>query len=157
MLITTGIILPLAVLLVPILLIRFCKPWVTAFNLAVTNRITSRFAARFPGFGILAHIGRKSGRVYRTPGECFSSLRAPEGFLIALTYGRESKWVKNVLAAGGCELEARGVRYHLSAPTILHDPTRRRFPLPVRIVLRLIGANDFIQFSASSKRQNIAT
>jgi deazaflavin-dependent oxidoreductase (nitroreductase family) len=154
MLITTGIIVPLAILLVPILLIRFRKQWVAAFNLAVTNRITSRFAARLPGFGILTHIGRKSGRVYRTPVNVF---RAPEGFLIALTYGRESKWVKNVLAAGGCELETRGVRYHLSAPTIVHDPTRRRFPLPVRIVLRLIGANDFMQFSASSKRQNIAT
>src|SRR2546429_2026517 len=33
-----------------------------------------------------------------------------------------------------------GVRYRLSAPTIVHDPSRRRFPIPVRIVLRLIGA-----------------
>jgi deazaflavin-dependent oxidoreductase (nitroreductase family) len=152
--ITTAIILLLAFLLVPILLVRFRKRWVAAFNLAVTNRITSRFAHRLPGFGILTHVGRKSGRVYRTPANVF---RAPEGFLIALTYGRESEWVKNVLAAGECELETRGVRYHLSAPTIVHDPTRRRFPLPVRIVLRLIGANDFSQFSASSKRQNIAT
>jgi hypothetical protein len=66
MLITTGIILLLAFLLAPIILIRFRKRWVAAFNLAVTNRITSRFAARLPGFGILAHVGRKSG-VYRTP------------------------------------------------------------------------------------------
>jgi deazaflavin-dependent oxidoreductase (nitroreductase family) len=95
-----------------------------SFNLAVTNRITSRFAARLPGFGILAHVGRKSGRVYRTPVNVF---RVPEGFLIALTYGRESEWVKNVLEAGGCELETRGVRYQLVAPTIVHDPTRRRF------------------------------
>jgi hypothetical protein len=74
---------------------------------------------------------------------------APEGFLIALTYGRESEWVKNVLAAGGCELETHGVRYLLSAPTIVHDPTRRQFPLPVRTVLSLIGANDFMQLSTS--------
>ena len=72
----------LAVLLVPILLIRFRKRWVAAFNLAVTNRITSRFAARLPGFGILTHVGRKSGRVYRTPVNVFesrrdSSLRSP--------------------------------------------------------------------------------
>jgi hypothetical protein len=73
--------------------------------------------------------------------------RAPEGFLIALTYGRESEWVKNILAAGGCELETRGVRYQLFTPTIVHDPTRRRFPIPVRIVLGLIGANDFMQLS----------
>ena len=144
--ITTAVISILAILLVPILLIRFRKRWVAAFNLAVTNRITSRFADRLPGFGILTHVGRKSGRVYRTPVNVF---RTPEGFLIALTYGRESEWVKNVLAAGGCELETRGVRYQLSAPNIVHDPTRRRFPLPVRIVLRLIGATDFMQLATS--------
>jgi hypothetical protein len=73
----------------------------------------------------------------------------PEGFLIALTYGQDSEWVKNVLAAGGCELETRGIGYHLSASTIVYDPTRRRFPIPVRIVLRLIGANDLMQLSIS--------
>jgi deazaflavin-dependent oxidoreductase (nitroreductase family) len=136
----------LTLLLAPILLIRFRKRWVAAFNLAVTNRITSRFAARLPGFGILTHVGRKSGKVYRTPVNVF---RSPRGFLIALTYGRESEWVKNVLAAGGCQLETRGVRLLVSTPTIVHDPTRRRFPIPVRIVLRLIGANDFMRLSTS--------
>lgn len=144
--IATAVILLLTILLAPILLIRLRKRWVAAFNLAVTNRITSRFAARLPGFGILTHVGRKSSRVYRTPVNVF---RAPDGFLIALTYGRESEWVRNVVAAGGCELETRGVRYQLSAPTIVHDPTRRRFPLFVRIVLRLIGANDLMQLSTS--------
>jgi deazaflavin-dependent oxidoreductase (nitroreductase family) len=136
----------LAILLAPILLIRFRKRWVAAFNLVVTNRITSRFATRLPGFGILTHVGRKSGKLYRTPVNVF---RATEGFLIALTYGRESEWVRNVLAAGGCELETRQVLYQLSAPTVVHDPTRRRFPLFVRIVLRLSGANDFMQLSTS--------
>src|ERR1700726_4986115 len=146
MLITTSIISLLAILLAPILLIRFRKRWVAAFNLAVTNRITSRFADRLPGFGILTHVGRKSGRLYRTPVNVF---RAPEGFLIALTYGRESEWVKNVIAAGACQLETRGVLYQLSAPTIVHDPTRRRFPLFVRTVLGIIGANDFMELSTS--------
>jgi deazaflavin-dependent oxidoreductase (nitroreductase family) len=146
MVIAVTIISLLAILGAPILLIRFRKRWVAAFNLAVTNRITSQFAARLPGFGILTHVGRKSCRLYRTPVNVF---RAPEGFLIALTYGRESEWVKNVLAAGGCELETRGEKYQLSAPTIVHDPTRRRFPPFVRMVLRLIGANDFMQLSTS--------
>src|SRR6202162_5478690 len=131
--ITAWGILFLALVLAPILLIRFRKRWVAAFNLAVTNRITSLFAGWLPGFGILTHVGRKSGRVYRTPVNAF---RAPEGFLIALTYGRESEWVRNVIAAGGCKLQTRGVQYQLSAPTIVHDPTRRWFPIPVRIVLR---------------------
>jgi deazaflavin-dependent oxidoreductase (nitroreductase family) len=148
--VTTALIISLlAILLAPILLIRFRKRRVAAFNLAVTNRITSRFAARSPGFGILTHVGRKSGKVYRTPVNVF---RAPEGFLIALTYGRESEWVRNVIAAGGCKLETRGVRYQLSTPIIVHDPTRRRFPSAVRIMLGLIGANDFMQLSMNTQR-----
>jgi deazaflavin-dependent oxidoreductase (nitroreductase family) len=146
MVIAASVISLLAVLLVPILLIRFRKRWVAAFNLAVTNRITSRFANRLPGFGILTHVGRKSGRLYRTPVNVF---RAPDGFLIALTYGRDSEWVRNVLSAAGCQLETRRVFYQLSAPTVVHDPTRRRFPLPVRMILGIIGANDFMQLSTS--------
>jgi deazaflavin-dependent oxidoreductase (nitroreductase family) len=144
--ITAWVISLLVLMLAPILLIRFRKRWVAAFNLAVTNRITSRFAARLPGFGILTHVGRKSGKVYRAPVSVF---RAPEGFLIALTYGRESEWVRNVVSAGACQLETRGVHYQLSSPTVVHDATRRRFPIPVRIVLRLIGADDFMQLSTS--------
>jgi deazaflavin-dependent oxidoreductase (nitroreductase family) len=146
MVIAASVIALLAILLTPILLIRFRKRWVAAFNLAVTNRITSRFAARLPGFGILTHIGRKSGKVYRTPVNVFP---VPDGFLIALTYGRESEWVNNVVAAGACQLQTRRALYQLSAPTIVHDPTRRRFPLFVRTVLGLIGANDVMQLSTS--------
>ena len=146
MVIGASIISLLAFLLVPILLVRFCKRQLAAFHRAVTNRIARPFAARLPGFGIVTNVGRRSGKLYRTPVNVF---RATEGFLIALTYGRESLWVRNVLAAGGCELETRHVLYQLSAPTIVHDPTRRRFPLFVRIVLRLIGANDFMQLSTS--------
>lgn len=128
---------------------RFRKRELAAFNIAVTNRITGRFAGRLPGFGMMTHVGRKSGRLYRTPVNVF---RVSSGFLIALTYGRESEWVKNVLAAGGCQLETRGVRYQLSAPTIVHDPTRQRFPLPVRVILGFVGANDFMQFSTAEAK-----
>jgi deazaflavin-dependent oxidoreductase (nitroreductase family) len=148
--IITAVILLLAIVLAPILLTRFRKRWVAAFNLAVTNRITSRFAARLPGFGILTHAGRKSGKLYRTPVNVF---RASDKFLIALTYGRDSEWVKNVLAAGGCQLKTRGVRYQLSTPTIVHDTTRRRFPPFVRLILGLIGANDFMQMEKCREKK----
>src|SRR5438105_1870421 len=136
----------LLILLAPILLIRFRKRWVAAFNRAVTNRITSRSAARLPGFGVVTHAGRKSARLYKTPLNVF---RVPDGFIIALTYGRDSEGVRNVMAAGGCCLESRCTVYQLSAPTIVHDPTRRRFPFFVRIVLQIIGAEDFIHLSIS--------
>lgn len=134
----------IALVLLPVLLIRFRKRWVAAFNLAITNRVTSPFASRLPGFGLLTHVGRKSGRFYRTPVNVF---RTPDGFMIALTYGQEAHWTQNVLAAGGCRLDTRGHSYQLSAPTVVHDPSRAKFPFPVRIILRIIGAADFLRLS----------
>jgi len=75
--------------------------------------------------------------------------KAHDGFIIALTYSSHSEWVKNVLAAGGCELKTRGNKYELSSPTVVHDPTRRRFPIPVRVVLMIVGADEFMQLSIS--------
>ena len=147
--IIVAVIVVLALIAAPILLIRFRKRWVAAFNKAVVNRITGRFAGRLPGFAILTHTGRKSGRVYRTPVNAF---RAPNGFLIALTYSREAEWVKNVLAAGGAQLETRGVRYELEDPIVVHDPSRQNFPAVVRTILWIIGAAEFMQLSIARKQ-----
>jgi deazaflavin-dependent oxidoreductase (nitroreductase family) len=133
-----------AVILSGILLMRFHKRWLAKFNIAVTNRITGLFAGWLPGFGILTHVGRKSGKAYHTPVNVFP---APNGFIIALTYSSKSEWVKNVRTAGGCELKTVGKRYQLSSPNVVHDPTRRRFPFLVRIVLRLVGASEYMGLS----------
>ena len=128
-----------------ILMMRFRRRWLAKINIAFTNRITGLFAGWLPGFGILTHVGRKSGKVYRTPINVF---RASNGFIIALTYSSQSEWVKNVLAAGGCELKTRGKKYQLSSPNVVHDPTRRRFPIPVRLVLRIVGADEYMELAA---------
>src|ERR1700732_3860421 len=130
-----------------VLMMRFRKRWLAKINIAFTNRITGLFAGWLPGFGILTQLGRKSGRVYRTPVNVF---RASNGFIIALTYSSQSEWVKNVLAAGGCELKTRGKTYQFSAPKVVRDPTRRQFPIPVRLILTLVGADEYMSF------QNVA-
>ncbi|MGA2857869.1 MAG: nitroreductase family deazaflavin-dependent oxidoreductase [Candidatus Sulfotelmatobacter sp.] len=127
-----------------VLMMRFRKRWLAKINIVFTNRITSLFAGWLPGFGILTHMGRKSGKVYRTPVNVF---RVPNGFIVALTYSSQSEWVKNVLAAGGCELKTRGKKYQLSAPKVVRDPTRRRFPFLVRIVLKVVGADEYMELS----------
>jgi deazaflavin-dependent oxidoreductase (nitroreductase family) len=142
--VSTGAIIVIAVAATGILMMRFRKRWLAKINIAVTNRITSLFAGWLPGFGILRHIGRKSGKVYQTPVNVFQT---PNGFVIALTYSSESEWVKNVLAAGGCELKTRGEEYRISAPKVVRDPTRRRFPIPVRLVLTLVGADEYMELS----------
>jgi deazaflavin-dependent oxidoreductase (nitroreductase family) len=131
-----------------VLMMRFRKRWLAKINIAFTNRITSLFAGWLRGFGILTHVGRKSGKVYRTPINVF---RTPTGFVIALTYSSESEWVKNVLAAGGCELKTVGKNYSLSAPKVVRDRTRRRFPIPVRLVLTVVGAEEYMELSTVSR------
>ena len=141
---SVGAIIVIAIAASGILMMRFRERWLAKINIAVTNRITGLFAGWLPGFGILTHVGRKSGKVYRTPINVF---RASNGFIIALTYSSQSEWVKNVLAADGCELRTRGKKYQLSVPKVVHDPTRRRFPVPVRIVLRIVGADEYMELA----------
>jgi deazaflavin-dependent oxidoreductase (nitroreductase family) len=112
------------------------------FNRRVTNRITRPLARRLPGFGVVEHAGRRSGHRYRTPVNVF---RSGASYVIALTYGVESDWVKNVLAARGCDLVTRGHRHRLTAPAIVHDESRRLVPAPVRPVLRLLRVGDFLR------------
>jgi deazaflavin-dependent oxidoreductase (nitroreductase family) len=144
---SAGAIIAIAIAATGILMMRFRKRWLAKVNIVLTNRITNLFAGWLPGFGILTHIGRKSGKVYQTPVNVF---RAPNGFVIALTYSSESEWVKNVLAAAGGELKTRGKNYRLSAPKVVRDPTRRRFPIPVRLVLTLVGADEYMELSNSA-------
>ena len=105
---------------------------IARFNRVVTNRISSLVAGWLPGFGIVEHAGRRSGRVYRTPVNVF---RTWDGYVIALTYGPDTDWVKNVLSAGGCSLQVRGQESRLTAPRIAHDAERRAAPLVVRQIL----------------------
>jgi len=143
---STGALIIVAIAAMGVLLMRFRKRWLAKINIAFTNRITSLFAGWLPGFGILTHAGRKSGKVYRTPINVF---RASNGFIIALTYSSQSEWVKNMLAAGGCELKTRGKTYQLSAPKVVRDSTGRRFPVLVRVVLRIVGANEYMELSTT--------
>jgi deazaflavin-dependent oxidoreductase (nitroreductase family) len=93
------------------------------FNRRVTNRVTGPLAPWLPGFGVVVHSGRKSGREYRTPVNVF---RHGGGYVIALTYGAEADWVRNVLAAGRATLLTRGGRLELTGPELVHDESRGR-------------------------------
>jgi hypothetical protein len=59
-------------------------------------------------------------------------------------------------AAGGCELRTPGKWYQPSAQKVVRDPTRRRFPIPVRLVLRTVGANEYMELSASRPTHGVA-
>ena len=116
------------------------KP-VGRFNRRVTNRITRHFAGWMPWFGIVIHVGRRSGRVYRTPVNVF---RDGNRYVFALTYGPDTDWVRNVVAAGGCEIETRRRTIRLHDPQRFPDPSRSAMPIPVRWALALFRVDEFL-------------
>jgi deazaflavin-dependent oxidoreductase (nitroreductase family) len=117
---------------------------VARFNRYVTNRVLGPLAPHLPAFGVVVHRGRNSGHRYRTPVNVF---RRPGGFVVALTYGPNADWVRNVLAEGGCILETRGRRLRLTQPRVFHDETRRSVPAPLRPLGRLARVSDFLDLS----------
>ena len=117
-------------------------------NRRVTNHLLGGLAQRLPGFGVVVHQGRASGRQYRTPVNVF---RRGDRFTIALTYGRNADWVRNVLAEGRCTLETQGRALCLSRPQLFHDEGRHAVPPPVRLVLGLVKVSDFLELTIDNE------
>jgi deazaflavin-dependent oxidoreductase (nitroreductase family) len=126
---------------------------IARFNRRFTNKLTLRVAGYLPGFAIVNHLGRRSGRAYRTPVNAF---RTDDGYIIALTYGAQSDWVKNVLAEGSCELQTRGRRVRLTNPRIETDNSKGWAPLPVRLILDLIDAPEYMRLSAAYRSSAVS-
>jgi deazaflavin-dependent oxidoreductase (nitroreductase family) len=114
------------------------------WNKAGLNRLTRHVAPWMPGFGVIVHRGRRSGRCYQTPVNVFS---AGDGYVIALTYGPDTDWAKNVLAAGGCELRTRGQAITLGSPRLFHDQSRSGIRPLERQGLRILNVADFLSLT----------
>jgi deazaflavin-dependent oxidoreductase (nitroreductase family) len=122
---------------------------VAQWNKVGLNRFVRHVAPWAPGLGLIVHRGRRSGREYQTPVNVFA---ADDSFVIALTYGADNTdWVKNVLAAGGCELRTRGRVFRMESPRVYHDETRQAIRLPERQVLRLLGVADFMSLRTAAE------
>jgi deazaflavin-dependent oxidoreductase (nitroreductase family) len=122
--------------------------FIARVNRRVTNRLLGGLATRLPWFGVVVHTGRRSRRQYRTPVNVF---RRGDRYIIALIYGSNADWVRNVLAEGGCTLETRGQTLHLSRPRLFHDESRDAVPAPVRLFLRIVNVCDFLELTLDER------
>ncbi|ONM46231.1 nitroreductase/quinone reductase family protein [Nocardia donostiensis] len=117
--------------------------WIARANRYGLNQVTRFVAPWAPGWAVVIHRGRKSGRTFRTPLWAF---HREGGYVIALTYGTESDWVKNVVAADGFELETRRRRYEVGSPHLYRDESAQGMPPFIRFMLRkVIKAPDFLR------------
>lgn len=71
--------------------------------------------------------------------------RAGDRFILSLPYGPDSDWVKNVVAAGECELLTRWRRVRVVDPKVYVDTVQADIPRPLAAALKKIKAYDFIE------------
>jgi deazaflavin-dependent oxidoreductase (nitroreductase family) len=90
--------------------------WLARFNRHVTNPIQRLWAGWAPTMGILEHVGRRSGKRYRTPLTVFSTY---DGVAILLTYGPDRDWLKNLTAAGGGRIRRYGRTFTVTDPQVM--------------------------------------
>jgi deazaflavin-dependent oxidoreductase (nitroreductase family) len=119
--------------------------WLTRVNLVVSNRLIAPFASVLPWFGVLEHVGRRSRTVRHTPMTIF---RQPLGrYVIALTYGPDVQWLRNVEATGQCRVKTRGRWLTLADPRRFTDSRRRAVPRIVRPILAVLKVREFVELS----------
>ncbi len=114
------------------------------FNKNVINRLTGKIARSAHGpFVIIQHTGRKSGKPFETP---IIAILTGDSFVVALTYGPEVDWYKNISAAGKCGILRHKKHYAIRSIESL-DPSAALayFPAPERGILRTVGIHDFIK------------
>jgi deazaflavin-dependent oxidoreductase (nitroreductase family) len=118
-------------------------------NRHVANPVLRPLAERLPGFAVLLHVGRRSGKHYRTPVNLFVQ---PDGRrIVALTYGADSQWVRNVLAAGEVEAITRGQRVRLVHPRVLPGEAGALIPPPARWILAAIHVDDVMALDPAER------
>jgi deazaflavin-dependent oxidoreductase (nitroreductase family) len=94
-----------------------------------TSRATKRFVMKSSGTpggiaSVVRHVGRTTGRPYETP---VNAVPTDDGFVIALPYGPNTDWLKNVLASRSATIVHEGSSYGVDRPEIV--PTSVAEPL----------------------------
>ncbi|GAB2599090.1 nitroreductase family deazaflavin-dependent oxidoreductase [Pseudactinotalea suaedae] len=112
----------------------------------INKRLTNRVLRHLVGIGPLAeleHVGRRSGRTHRTT---LLAFRDGDVVTLALTYGSDVDWLKNLRAAGRGRLRVGRTLLDLSAPSDL--PTAvgmARMPGLARMILPRVGVEEFVE------------
>jgi deazaflavin-dependent oxidoreductase (nitroreductase family) len=118
---------------------------VARFNKRVTNRIQGVYAWLLPPWAVIVHHGRRSGREYRTP---LFAFRHGRTLVVALLYGRQSDWLRNLRDGGGHVIRA-GRTFTVAPPEIVDTSEASqllaRLSRPARAYCRLAEALAILQ------------
>jgi deazaflavin-dependent oxidoreductase (nitroreductase family) len=95
-----------------------------------------------PVWALVTHVGRRSGRVYRTP---IAIRPTASGFVIPLPWGDGTDWCRNLIAANGGVVRWKGADYPVVAPEVVERSVAApAFPAALRALLPVLGIKRFL-------------
>lgn len=109
----------------------------------VNKRIFNKMELRKGKRPVLAHVGRSSGKTYRTP---LDAHPIAGGYMFILVYGSGSDWVQNILASGTAILEIDGKHLDLAAPRVVGpDAALAALRKGTRLPPKFMNVTEFLQ------------
>lgn len=118
-------------------------------NKRVTNRVLRHLVGLGP-FAELEYVGRRSGRAFRTT---LLAFRHGDMVTLALTYGSDVDWLKNLRAAGGGRMRLGRDLLELGTPREISTAEgASRMPPGIRQILPRTGVDEFVELPVLSVR-----
>jgi len=110
----------------------------------VVNRVMARMAgSRYWYTALLRHTGRRSGKSYATP---LMAMRSSDSFLVALPYGTNVDWLRNVQVVGRATLQLRGQMYVVTDPVIVDRAMALpHLSTPMRNTMRWFDVKNYVK------------
>ena len=113
-------------------------------NKRFTNRFIEPVVSRFRGFAEVHHLGRTSGRAYRTPVVAFDLDESGDRVVVALTYGPGADWVRNVVAGPAQVDLGHGGRVIAEVSQVGRETAWPALPRTVRVALLVLRVREFL-------------
>ncbi len=112
--------------------------WLIWYHKHVENPVMVRyFSGRSSRDALLYHVGRRSGKAYRTP---VTAHRSGDTVIIPLPYGTRTDWLRNLQAAGGGVVELEGRSFTVDDPQVV--PIDQVMPLLPPLVARIVRVHE---------------
>lgn len=115
----------------------------------INKKLFNPSALRNGKWKVLTHVGRNSGKTYRTP---LDAAEVDGTYVFILVYGSKSDWVQNVLANGWASLDTGDGVVELTAPRIIAaEMARPMLQGQVTLPPRFLKVNEYLQMDVVSR------
>lgn len=112
------------------------------------NPVVEPLAGYVPLWSAVDHVGRRSGKDYRTPVTAFPTT---DGVAVLLPYGTDTDWVRNLQASGSGRVQIDGRSLLVEAPRVVPlSEALRVLTGPWRHVLRIVPVQSALLLTRSS-------